>query len=118
MLSLYDVLIQHLDQTDDFTERLALKIAAGILAQRQDLVENRPDPRIQLADEDFEWTPEKVEMTDGLIPWPTPESRAEDYDMRDKYQAADAQAKAAIRKLLRDPTPEMENISEAKWRNR
>jgi hypothetical protein len=38
--------------------------------------------------------------------------------MRDKYLAADAQAKAAIRKLLRHPTPEMEKISEAKWRNR
>jgi hypothetical protein len=120
MLSpLFDLLISQLEKTDDFTERLALKVACGILIQRQvDLFQNPPDPRIALTEEDFEWTPEKIELINGIIPWPTPENRAEDYDMRDEYLAADAQRKEEIRKILRDPTDEMEAISEAKWRRR
>jgi hypothetical protein len=112
-MALYDLLIEQIENTNDFTERLALKIAAGILAQR--VSTTKPDLTVQLTKEETDWTPEKIEMTNGVIPWPTPELHAQDYDMTEDYASADEVRQKAIRKLLQDPTDEMRRLSEAKW---
>jgi hypothetical protein len=113
-MALLDLLMEQLEKTEDFTERLALKVAAGILIQRND-IQGPVDPRIRFAEDEWEWTPEKIELMHGVIPWPTPEDHAASYDMLEQYIAADPDQKKEIRRTLLDPTKEMLAVQDRKY---